>query len=139
MTNRPSAAELRLSLLPMAEKLALAVPPNAPLDYTPESVQRVEQILGAIHDHARPSAARAGLDGVALELAAYIVAVVERNFGPADWQRDDPSFGVDSFPMQWRGRTLYPYAWCQKRLLDGAGDDVWAKFQTLVIDAAAES
>jgi hypothetical protein len=74
------------------------------------------------------------LQGIALEFGAYIIRVIEQHFGPVDWQRDHPSFGEDSFPLYWRETTLFPVGWCLKRILDGTGDDVWSKFQTLVLD-----
>ena len=105
------------------------------LDYSPESIRQVESILGAMHEDYKSSGSEEGLQGIALEFAAYIVRVIEQHFGPVDWQRDHPSFGEDSFPLYWKGKTLFPVGWCLKRMLDGDGDDVWCKFETLVIAA----
>jgi hypothetical protein len=76
-----------------------------------------------------------GIRGISLEFAAYIVTVIERHFDAGDWQRDG-SLGKDSFPFHWRGSQIYPVSWCYKRLVDGPGDDVWVKFDTLVIREA---
>lgn len=105
------------------------------LDYSVESIKQLEQILGALHDDYKSTHSEEGLQGIALEFGAYIVKVIERHFGSAEWQRDHESFGKDTFPLQWRGSTLFPFQWCMKRLLDGPGDDVWLKFKVLVLDA----
>jgi hypothetical protein len=102
------------------------------LDYSVESIKEVECILAVIHCEYKSTGSEDGLQGIAMEFGAYIVKVIEQNFGPAEWQRNDESFGEDTFPLQWRGSTLFPVGWCLKRILDGAGDDVWFKFQTLV-------
>ncbi len=104
------------------------------LDYSVESVKEVEKILSAMHDDYMNTRSEDGLQGIAMEFGAYIVKVIERNYGPAEWQRSDESFGDDTFPLQWRGSTLFPVAWCLKRILDGTGDDVWFKFEALVLN-----
>ncbi len=103
------------------------------LDYSVESVQRVEELLGLLHTEYQRTKNDDGLNGLALEFAAYLIKVIERNFARGTWARDHPDFGPDSFPYEWQGSELFPYAWCRKRIFDGPGDDVWAKFQALVI------
>jgi hypothetical protein len=75
------------------------------------------------------------LRGIALEFGSYIVKVIERHFGSAEWQRDHETFGKDSFPLRWQDKIIFPYQWCMKRIFDGPGDDVWFKFKALVLDA----
>ncbi len=87
----------------------------------------------------RKTRSDAGLNGAALEFAAYIVSVIQCHFPPAQWERDCPSFGVDTFPLHWRGASIYPYAWCQKRIFDGPGDNVWSKFDALVLGKARDA
>lgn len=106
------------------------------LDYSVESIMQVERILEVIHDEYKSTRSEEGLQGIALEFGSYIVKVVERHFGSAEWERDHDSFGKDSFPLQWRGATLFPFQWCMKRIFDGPEDNVWLKFKVLVLDAA---
>jgi hypothetical protein len=103
------------------------------LDYSVESVAEVESILGQLHDEFRRTKSEEGLRGIALEFAAYLISVIERNFGKGAWNRNHPEMGSDTFPYEWNGATLFPYSWCLKRLVDGPADDVWAKFQTFVV------
>ncbi len=78
------------------------------------------------------------MQGIALEFAAYIVKVIEKNYACGVWKRDHPAFGPDSFPYDWEGGEIFPYGWCLKRILDGPQDDVWAKFQAIVMGAQNE-
>ncbi len=103
------------------------------LDYSHESIGHVERMLGEVHKGYKETKDEEGLVGIALSFAAYIISVIERNSEPGVWQRDHPTVGEDSFPFTWREGTLFPYAWCMKRIFDGKGDDVWVKYKTLVI------
>ncbi len=118
----------------MQSKVVEAVAPSIKLDYSPQSIRDVENVLSGIHDGYLKSGDDTGLNGIALEFAAYIVEVIRRNYGPVKWDRDGSEFGPDSFPLSWRGKFLFPYAWCQKRIFDGPGDNVWIKFKQLVMD-----
>jgi hypothetical protein len=132
--KQKDTAKLRSTLVPYAEQITASLIPSGHLDFSPESIHLVEEVLGMLHTEYISTGSDEGLDGVALEFAAYIVEVIDRNFGPVDWQRDDPRFGKDAFPLNWRTSTLFPYAWCQKRLFDGPADNVWSKFSVLVLE-----
>jgi len=108
---------------------------NVTLDYSVESVKQVEQILGSIHNEYKKTHSEEGLQGIAFEFGAYIVKVIEHNFGPAEWQCDHKSMGENTFPLLWHNSTLFPVEWCKKRIFDGSGDDVWIKFKVFVLDA----
>lgn len=103
------------------------------LDYSVESVAVVEQMLGKLHEDYVNTCDDEGLNGLALMFAAYIIQVVEQNFSAGVWERDDKAFGKASFPYHWEGTTLFPFAWCGKRIFDGAEDNVQLKFKTLVV------
>lgn len=134
MPARPHPSEIQPKLCGLAERIA-SEHFGTRLDYSVDSVRAVERILGAFHDDYRKTRSEDGLHGIALEFAAYIVSIIQRHFGPAQWERDCPSFGQDAFPLHWRGSSIYPYAWCMKRIYDGPGDDVWFKFHTIVLEA----
>ena len=104
------------------------------LDYSVESIKQVEHILGKIHDEYKTTKSEEGLQGIAFEFAAYIVKVIEQNFGNAEWERDHSSIGKNTFPLQWRDSTLFPFGWCLKRIYDGDEENVWFKFKASVID-----
>jgi hypothetical protein len=130
----PSAEALKPLLIAYAKKVVKAAAPTIKLDYSPQSIRDIENVLSGIHDAYLKSGDNTGLNGIALEFAAYIVEVIKRNYGPVKWDRDGSEFGLDSFPLLWRGRLLFPYAWCQKRIFDGPDDNVWIKFKLLVMD-----
>lgn len=137
-TADPAAemAKLRDEMAPLAVRIA-EEGYGIRLDYSNESVEQVEQVLGHIHDEYKRTGDDKGLDGVSLEFGAYIVAVIERNEGPGRWERDHPQMGKDALPYYWRDRVLFPQMWCAKRILDGPGENVWAKFQNIVLSQVA--
>ena len=103
------------------------------LDYSHKSVKQVESILSRIHKEYKRTGDDNGLRGIALSFAAYIICVIEKNTSPGVWRRDHPQMGDETFPYEWKDATIFPYAWCMKRILDGKGDDVWSKYKVLVM------
>jgi hypothetical protein len=134
----PSFATLRRKLIELA--LQVGRDEGRVLDFSPESIHEVEAILASVHRYYRRTRKDDGLLGLALEFGAYIVETVDRNYPPTGrWRRNHPDLGPDTFPYDWRGTTLFPVAWCHKRLLDGPGDNVVTKFESLVINRAQDS
>jgi hypothetical protein len=133
MPDRPHASEIQQKLCGLAERIA-SEQFGTRLDFSVESVREVERILGELHKDYKCTRSEDGLHGIALEFGAYIVSVIQRHFGPAQWERDCASLGQDAFPLHWRGTSIYPYAWCMKRIYDGPGDDVWLKFHAIVLE-----
>ncbi len=131
MSNKPSGDEIKEQMAQNA--LAIAKEFGVKLDFSHKSIKRVERLLGNIHKEYTRTKDDDGLSGIALSFAAYIVTVIERNTSPGVWKRDHPDFGGESFPFEWRGKTIFPYGWCQKRIFDGKQDDVWAKYKVLVL------
>ena len=124
-------AVLRDKLAAFAVDIAAA--DEVRLDYSPRSIRKVEKILGKVHAGFKKSGDEDGLNGVAFNFAAYIIKVIESNYTAGVWARDHPQLGEETFPYNWQGQTLFPVAWCQKRIFDGKADNVWKKFKTLVL------
>ena len=106
---------------------------GAQADYSVDSIQKVEGFLDLMHKEYRKTKSREGLNGLAMACGSYITAVIKKHYGPAKWEWDGPEFGKDSFPLRWRESTVFPISWCQKRIFDGPADNVWTKFQTLIV------
>jgi len=104
------------------------------LDYSDDSIQNVESILGEIHENYMETKDDSGLRGIALFFAAYIGEVIRRKGLGGVWSRNHKLFGDDSFPFHWNGGDLFLYGWCEKRIFDGDGDDVCAKYQVCVLE-----
>lgn len=73
-----------------------------------------------------------GLRGLAMIFGMYIVEVIEANFGKGRLEANHPDFGAGCFPFYWQGLVIFPVAWCEKRIFDGPGDDVWFKFNAMI-------
>jgi hypothetical protein len=101
------------------------------LDYTPDSIQHVENILGHLHDKYIKNPSSVSANGLALAYGAYIGEVIRRSEVDAKWERDDPVGGEKSYPITWGGGHSYPMAWCYHRIVNGPEDNVWIKYRVL--------
>jgi hypothetical protein len=126
MINRDDKPALRAKMCSLAEQVAAAF--DVKLDCSERSIRDVDRILGQLHEEYRRTRSEEGLRGIALEFGAYLVSVLEQHRGPVLWKRDHPDLGADTFPVEWRSTTLFPVAWCLKRILDGPGDDLVFKW-----------
>ena len=133
MSEQMQLKQLKEQMSKLAEQIAQQEF-DIRLDYSPESIKEVEYILGEIHRKYKRTNSEEGLQGIAFEFAAYIVKVIEENFGTAEWTPNHHSMGENSFPLLWRNSTLFPFSWCLKRIYDGEVENVWIKFKTFVID-----
>lgn len=104
------------------------------LDFSTDSIKLVEAILAEFHREYVKTQSEEGLNGIALEFGAYIATTIQRNTGQGVLERDHPEFGEASFPFYFDGGTLFPYAWCIKRIFDGPGDDISSKYRVLVLE-----
>ena len=69
------------------------------LDFTPESIQKVETILGSLHDHYVKNPKSISANGLGSAYGAYIGEVIRRTEKHARWERDDPVAGEKSYPI----------------------------------------
>ena len=104
------------------------------LDFSHNSVKKVEEILADIHRQYINTGNTEGLTGIALEFGAYIAAVVQKQTEYGELKRDHPQIGKNTFPFYWGDEVIFTYGWCEKRILDGAGDNVWSKYRSLVLE-----
>lgn len=129
--SNPSGDDIKEEMTQNA--LAIAKEFRVRLNFSHKSIKKVERVLGKIHKHYIQTEDDEGLRGIALAFAAYIVTVIERNSTPGVWRRDHADFGKETFPFEWKDSTLFPYAWCLKRIFDGKQDDVWTKYKAIVL------
>lgn len=100
------------------------------LDYSPASMERVEQILEKIREsHLQKAMSDKELSIVSARWGAYIGEVMKR-VRPAKWQRDSAQTGTGTMPLIFDGGSeAYPRSWAYKRIVDGPEDNVVFKFQ----------
>jgi hypothetical protein len=101
------------------------------LDYSEKSIQKVEQILGQLHEEHRRTKAETGIQGLASAFGAYVGECIRRNNPCAKWERDHPTMGDKSYPLHWQGGEVFPMAWCYRRIINGSEDNVWHKFSVV--------
>lgn len=132
MTLGNNLNDLQKKLVDDALKIAEVF--NIKLDFSHDSVKQMDSILDAVGKDYMSTKNTDGLDGIALQFAAYIVAVIERQSEKGEWRRDDPEFGRNTFPYAWRGKILFPFIWCKKRIEIGEQENIWSKYQSLVLE-----
>jgi hypothetical protein len=49
------------------------------------------------------------------------------------WAVDHKVAGPGSFPIRWGEHEAFPIGWCGKRIVNGEEDNVWFKFQLLLL------
>ena len=122
-------------MLTMLQKEAVSIAKDSygiTLDYSPASVEKVEEILGKLYDEYQKKKTTEGQRGFALAFGVYIGAVMRKQAGEGRWERDHPQFGEGAMSFYWKDQTTFPVAWCLKRLSNGDEDNVWVKYRILV-------
>lgn len=107
----------------MADKSA-----GVKLDYSPESIEKVDEVLGKIHDEYERTKSSQGIKGLAMAYGAYIGEVIRRSEPGAKWEQSDSVAGENSYSIHWSGGASYVCAWCYRRITNGDADNVWHKY-----------
>lgn len=117
------------------EAVRWAAAKGVTLDYSPESVERVEPLLAELHErHAKGDLPRDDVVKYAVRYGAYIGEVIRRRHN-GRWAVDHDVAGPGSFPIRWGdGQESFPVGWCGKRIINGEEDNVWFKFRMIVLD-----
>jgi hypothetical protein len=103
------------------------------LDYSVDSIKKVEEILGRLHEQYVKDPSSISAKGLGSAYGAYIGEVIRKSEPGAKWERDDAVGGEKSYPIIWgpgHGHS-YPMAWCYHRIVNGPEDNVWVKFRVL--------
>ena len=109
------------------------------LDYSDDSIADIENILSQLHDEYTKTGNEEGLYGLAIMCGAYIGEVAQRNHQVGRWEKDHPTIGEMTFPFYLEDDScIFPVGWCQKRILDGADDNVVPKYRICVIEQMKE-
>ena len=129
----PELIEIKNNLI--AHAIEVGKENNITLDFSDASIKDVETILSLLNKDFEKTKNDEGLHGLAYMFGFYIIEVIEKNHGKGWIERDHPDFGENVFPFYWNGETLFPLAWCQKRIFDGDADNVELKYQILILDS----
>ncbi|QDT72202.1 hypothetical protein [Lacipirellula limnantheis] len=113
------------------EAVDMAQNENVDLDFSTESIERVEELLAKLHDEYQARGDENGMNGLALAYGAYVGEAIRRSETGAHWEEDSDIAGPGSYPIYWRDGASFPVACCYKRMSDGPEENVWHKFQVL--------
>lgn len=103
------------------------------LDFSHESIKKVEKILSLIEVDYKQTKDEEGLLGLTIEFGVYIAEVIKRQTKEGVLYRNHKNFGEASFPFIWQNSLIFPSNWCLKRILDGEGDNVWMKYKHFIL------
>jgi hypothetical protein len=128
----PRTTDLNATMMGLADDaVKLAEERGIELDYSPGSVEQVEQMLAPFHElRSRAQLSDEELDRNAHRFGAYIGEVLRRMHG-GHWTQDHDVVGPNSYPFHWKCGQTFPIAWCGKRIINGDEDNVWFKFQVV--------
>lgn len=130
VNNNNEIVQLRAKLLDQA--ITLGINANLKLDFSDSSISRVENFLSQLHDEYIKTGNDEGLHGLAIIMGFYIIEVIERNHGKGQLERNHPHYGENTFTFFWNNNTIFPVAWCQKRIFDGDADNVETKYKAFI-------
>jgi hypothetical protein len=100
------------------------------LDFSPSSIERIEEMLGSIHDrHLDEPLNEKELSLQSIRWGAYIGEMMKQ-VKAGKWQRDSAKLGKGTMPVVFdSGDEAFPCSWAYKRIADGPDDNIVFKFQ----------
>ena len=100
------------------------------LDFSPSSIDRLEEMLGKIHErHLQNPLSDDELTVQSMRWGAYIGEVL-RQVRPGKWYRDSEKMGPGAIPFVYdSGEQAFPRSWVYKRIVDGDFDNIATKFR----------
>lgn len=106
---------------------------NYKLDYSDNSIKSVDKILLKLRKDYLKTKHEKQLESFALVFGLYIIEVYERNHGQGYLQRRLTGHSKDDFPYYRNGELIFPCIWCLNRLFDESAEDVWVKYNSLIL------
>lgn len=101
------------------------------LDYTVESIKKVEGILGDLHGLYAKDHSSVAVEALSLAYGAYVGEVIRKTEPNVRWEKSDSATGEKSPTLIWGEWRSYPMAWCYRRIVNGDEDNIWMKYQGL--------
>ena len=128
LANEDLAAEMRSRATSAVETAASKH--RITLDYSRDSVAKVEEILATVHECLNQEhLSEEQVVRESLRWGGYIGEVIRR-IKPCHWELDSEIGGEGSFPIVFEKEQheTFPVRWCYKRIKNGPEDNVWHKF-----------
>lgn len=110
------------------------------LDFTHESIMKVEQILSAISDkHATENFEQKSLIKESLKWGGYIGETIRKRQG-GKWELSRQHEGTGGMAIRYKDQNgkdgiSFPVGWCYKRIVHGGEENVWQKYSHFVVDS----
>jgi hypothetical protein len=145
MSAEPTVGNMMAAYAQDAVEYALTF--DITLDFTPESIRLVEQILSVMYDERprgwiarwlRRGPSDALVEQVSKMLGGYVGEVMRRAWG-GEWEFADLPGMTGVLALRTGEHTVFPPLKVFKRLTNGPEDDVWRYFQVLQAQRAPDA
>lgn len=106
------------------------------LDFTIQSIKEVEGILAKVHtEHAELPLAQSRVVRESLLWGSYIGECIHR-IEDVRWGVDSKDGGPGSYPLIFAdgSKETFPIRWCYRRIRFGQENNVWIKFNHLIVN-----
>jgi hypothetical protein len=132
-TDRDVATEMRVRARQAVETAAKEY--HTVLDFSPNSIEKIEEILSKIHEHHSQSPlSDSKLTQEPMKWGGYVGEVI-KTVRPGRWALKSEGNGEGSLPMVYEDKSeSFPVLWCYNRIKNGEEANVWHKFMMLVVD-----
>lgn len=101
------------------------------LDFSENSLQKLEALLGELGPASSPAPDAPTLDEMSRIWGGYFGEVVRRRFG-GDWTVEKyPQGDFHIVTLNVNGARLFPSMKIHRRLSQGAGEDLWSFYQSI--------
>ncbi|MCF6284101.1 MAG: hypothetical protein L3K26_02790 [Candidatus Hydrogenedentes bacterium] len=102
------------------------------LDYSPASVEIVEEMLGGLHEAFKSKEGLEDAGQLACCFGAYVGECIRRANSDASWCEEIPKEGFGYLVVTWRGQQCFTLGWCNQRITEGPEFDVWDTFKAML-------
>lgn len=100
------------------------------LDYSIASIQKVDEIMGRYHMILSRGEKIPSADAITTRFGLYLVAVIEKHYGPGHLDLEDRDNDPSLIRFVWRNQIMRPSDWCQKRINEGDPASIWLRFRS---------
>lgn len=106
------------------------------LDYTPESVRKVEIMLSNVYQAYREDPRLVDIDSMAFVLGSYIGETIRKGKSGARWEHSIA--GDNCYALRRGSEVCFPMQWCMERLTAGESANVWTKYRMFLHEQVEE-
>ncbi|MGZ5506772.1 MAG: hypothetical protein ACXWKH_10375 [Limisphaerales bacterium] len=122
--------EVRMHAAALTAIATVAPESRKPFDFSPESLQRVDEMLRQLPQMVSKTNRNEELYYSCVAWGAYVGEVFRSQFKEATWSENERGEGGEVFAIRIGQETIYPCQWAIDRLEKGETANVWKRYQS---------